>query len=273
MTRDKSVDDARLRQAVDAALADSRPSVPASKVFARLRALHAERQALDLAERGSQGTAMKVEALLKLARLRQSTRRNGYDCIGAFHDGLFECDHVSPWTKSGHNVDAEIMVVGQDWSSQDVLARDPPDLEVARLGFDARFPTNANLDDLLKRHFGLARGACYLTNLFPFIKGGRANAAIPMKDLVWAAETFTLPEIRIVSPRLVICLGRRAFIALLRASGAKGSPRLDQAIKSPFASGDAMIYCVAHTGALGTNNRGREQVARDWSAMADDWRR
>ena len=143
---------------------------------------------------------MKNEALLRLARLRQSFRLDGYAAIGDFHDGIFECDHVSPWTKSGGNVDAEIMVVGQDWSSSDALAKGPPSLARAKLGFNPLLLTNTNLDDLLQRHFGLTRAECYLTNLFPYIKPGNASAPIPLKDLVVCAKKFTLQEIRIVSP-------------------------------------------------------------------------
>ncbi len=255
MARAKSDVVARLRRAVDEALADPRPDEPALDVFTRLRTHHTER-------------SIKAKALLELARLRQSTRRPGYGAIGAFHNGLFECDHVSPWTKSGKRVDAAVMIVGQDWSSADVLARAPPDLKVARRGFDAKFPTNANLDALLQRHFGLTRKQCYLTNLFPYIKRGSASAAIPMKDLLWAAQTFTLPEIRIVSPRQVICLGVRTFRALQRAVGAKSASTLISAIKSPFSYGSSTIHCVAHTGALGTNNRGKSRVETDWAKIA-----
>ena len=76
---------------------------------------------------------MKTEALLRLARLRQSSRLDGSAAIGDFHDGIFESDHVSPWTKSGCNVDAKIMVVGQDWLSSEVLEIEPPNLSVAEL--------------------------------------------------------------------------------------------------------------------------------------------
>lgn len=212
--------------------------------------------------------SVKAGALLHLARLRQSTRLDGYASIGDFHDGIFECDHVSPWTKSGCNVDAEIMIVGQDWSSSDALDRDPPDLHSAALGFSPKFPTNSNLDDLLERHFGLKRADCYLTNLFPYIKRGKASAQIPLKDLVASARRFTLPEVQIVSPRLVICLGLGTFVALMRAIGLKGSPRMAQAVNSPFEFAGAVVHCVAHTGALGMNNRGRGQVERDWQQLA-----
>lgn len=210
----------------------------------------------------------KAKALLALAKKRKATRLDGYHCIGEFHGGIFECNHVSPWTKSGRNVDADVMIVGQDWSSYDVLASEPPNREVARLGFDRTFPTNSNLDDLLQRYFGLSRGDCYLTNLFALVKGGRASASIPMKHLVWSAREFTLEEIRIVAPRLVICLGLRTFRALSRAAEQESPRNLDQAIKSPFKRGTSTIRCAAHTGALGMNNRGRDQVRKDWRKLA-----
>lgn len=159
------------------------------------------------------------------------------------------------------------MVVAQDWSSFDVLVRSDY-YDIARLGFDPRFPTNRKLDDLLLRHFGLHRTDCYLTNLFPFIKPGDATARIPMKDLIKAARQFTIPEIRIVSPRLVICLGLMTFRSLMRVAGLNGSPKLDEAIASPFEYAGSMFHCVAHTGARGMNNRGHSQVEEDWQKIA-----
>lgn len=221
--------------------------------------------------RGVQNTPMSFEktaALLKLARLRQSTRLVGYACIADFHDGIYECDHVSPYTKSGSNVDAKIMVIGQDWASADALASSPPDLESAQLGYSPGLPTNRNLDDLLARHFDVDRADCYLTNIFPFSKPGGMSAGIGRKDLVHCAKTFTLEEIRIVAPKIVICLGLETFLALRAAAGIKGSLNMAEAIASPFIFENSSIHCVAHTGALGTNNRGRGQVERDWSQLS-----
>ena len=210
---------------------------------------------------------VKTTALLALAWLRQSKRLEGYACIGDFHGGLYECDHVSPYTKSGPNVDAKIMVIGQDWASADALAASPPDLESAQLGYSPGLPTNRNLDDLLARHFDVDRSDCYLTNLFPFLKPGGMSAGIRRKDLVHCAKTFTLEEIRIVAPRIVICLGLETFLALRTAAGIKGSLKMAEAIASPFRFGNSSVHCVAHTGALGTNNRGRDQVEHDWKNL------
>lgn len=209
----------------------------------------------------------KREALLELAQLRKSCRLDGYCSIGDFHDGIFECGHISPWTKSGSNLNAEIMIVGQDWLGSDKLEEAPPDHHVVKYGFDPKFPTNANLDCLLQRHFGVKRVECYLTNVFPYIKGGDASVEIRLGDLKKCAKRFTLCEIQIVSPRLVICLGLATFNALRKAVGL-GVLLLSEAIDSHFEFAGAMIHCVAHTGGWGMNNRGRDQVELDWQHLA-----
>ncbi len=215
---------------------------------------------------------MKRKALLELARLRQSTRLDDFACIVDFHGGIFECDHVSPLTKSGNNVDAEIMVVAQDWSCTDRLEAEPPDMETAKLGYTPKLDMNKNLDDLLARHFGRTRAECYLTNVFPFIKYGRMNAPIkPSQRLYDCAQRFTFKEIEIVSPQIVICTGKIPFNALRHASGIPMVNSINQGVNSPFFIEQSKIYCVGHTGyygIYGPSGRGREQNERDWQNIA-----
>lgn len=212
---------------------------------------------------------MKNRKIAELAACRRASTLEGYANLHDFHDGVFDCDFVGPWTKSGPNVDAEVMIIGQDWSSSDVLGRDPPDLFVAKHGFDPNFPTNRNLNNLLKAHLACDRSDCYLTNLFAFIKLGGASNGIAMRDLVHSAKKFALEEIQIVSPRHVIALGHRTYTALLKALGEKRVGPLSAAIGSPYRFEDKFVHCVAHTGALGTNNRGRVQVEADWANLGD----
>lgn len=65
----------------------------------------------------------KHSRLIALASLRQVTRWPGYTSIGDYDDGAYECAFVSPFTKTGGNVDAEVMVLLQDRSSDDELRR------------------------------------------------------------------------------------------------------------------------------------------------------
>jgi hypothetical protein len=43
---------------------------------------------------------------------------------------------------------------------------------------------------------------------------------------------------------------------------------MGEAVAMPFEFADCMIHCVAHTGTLGMNNRGREQVDKGWKEIA-----
>ncbi len=211
----------------------------------------------------------KAKALRQLARKRRSAPLDGYARIGDFYDDAYECKYVSPWTKSGCNLDAEVMVVGQDWASVDTLVGDGrPDPVRARLGYDPKSRTNKNLDRRLCEHLGIVRDDCYLTNMFPFIKPGKKAAKIRQRDMELCAREYTLEEVRIVRPRLVLCLGLKTFKAFRVAAGRKKPRNMGEAVNSPFEFEGSTVYCVAHVGSQGENQRGRDQVAADWQRIA-----
>lgn len=213
----------------------------------------------------------KLQRLNELARLRQQSRWDGYECIGDYHNGVYECDFVSPYTRGACNVDAKLMVLLQDWASDDVLkgAIVPDRLN---LGHDPTRRTNIQLKHLLKEYFQLELEDIYATNVFPFIKKGEMNSPIKPKDLKRAAEEFALPQMRIVAPRLAVCLGESAFNAIAEASGRPPSKNIEEAIdSSPFRVGATWVWCQSHTSQQGTNNRnrkGRDTVSNDWARMA-----
>jgi len=55
--------------------------------------------------------AGKASQLLALARQRQADRWPGYHTIGDYHDGVYESEHVSPYTRSAGNVDADVFIL------------------------------------------------------------------------------------------------------------------------------------------------------------------
>jgi restriction system protein len=213
----------------------------------------------------------KPAELLKLAKKRQATRWPGFNCIGDYHAGVYECDHVSPYTKTARNVDAEIMVMLQDWSSDEGM-RGPVDEGSKTLGHTPGLATNRNLRTLLRDNFALDLPGICGTNLFPFIKLGGMSSKIAPSALVRAAREFALPQVEIVNPKLVICLGHDTYNALRAACTLDELTPMDKAIASPYAWQESIIWCQAHTGARGMNNRGREQVPKDWSRMAACYR-
>lgn len=120
----------------------------------------------------------KHSKLQTLAKRRQAARWPGYTSISDYHDGIYECDFVSPYTKSACNLDAEVMVVLQDWSSHDELKAGLNE-DTVRLGYDPRQPTSRNLERLLQATFGVLLSDVYGTNLFPFVKSGGVSSRIP----------------------------------------------------------------------------------------------
>ena len=57
----------------------------------------------------------------KIVVRRQTARWEKYDNLVNFLNGIYECDHVSPFSHGAQNVNAKVMLVLQDWGSVDYL--------------------------------------------------------------------------------------------------------------------------------------------------------
>jgi hypothetical protein len=215
----------------------------------------------------------KANELSALVAHRKASRWEGYGCIGDYQNGIFECDFVSPYTRGAKNLDASVMVLLQDWSSDQWL-REPTDSESIKRGHGLKVRTNIELKRLLKDTFGLELQDTYSTNLFPFIKQGGLSTPIPQKVLISAAREFAIPQINIIKPRLVVCLGLNTFNALRRAHGLRSAAKMNDAITSPFDINQSKIWCQAHTGSRGQSNRTvyyryPNRPVEDWEYMRD----
>lgn len=161
----------------------------------------------------------KREALLQLAKERQVECREPYFRLADIHKGYYECNYISPWTISAKDENADLMILGKDWASADILLKQP-DPKRREIGQDWEAATNKNLRKYLRDCMGgLEFSETYASNVFPFIKLGEKNSHIRDEDMLYAAKTYALPQIKIVSPRMVICLGKPAFYAVRRAAG------------------------------------------------------
>ena len=213
-------------------------------------------------------TRSKRDRLVDLVRHRQENVPPGYGGIGDYHSGAYECDFVSPYTKSAQNLDADIMLVLQDWCS-DKFLRKPVDPEVVELGHDPQRQTNKNLKRLLCTHFGIGLEQTYATNLFPFIKPGDMSADVPCSVLKQAASSYTVPEIRIIEPTLVVCLGLKVYQAVQESLGMVPARNLETAIASSFASSfrieNSQVWAQAHPSRY---PGGKVRVAKNWRRMA-----
>ena len=203
----------------------------------------------------------------------------GYKRLGDYSNADFECNFVSPYSKGAHNLNADVMILLQDWSSDQALRRS---VGASELGRDPNLPTNRNLCSLMKSSLAMELSETYATNLFPFIKAGGLSSRIPFADFVVAAKEFAIPQIRIIAPRLVVCLGKTTFNTLRVVAAQLGlAPGLSRcrdmstAIDSPFdiefSGRTVSIWAQAHPGAWGQRNRNMDdpgQTLMDWKKMS-----
>lgn len=217
----------------------------------------------------------KASELSQIVAKRHAETHAAYHHLHSFDNGLWDCEHVVPWTKSASNLNAALMVIGQDWASENFL-REPryntPERIGARksAGQDEYLPTNRRLKSLLRAHFGLEFAQTYATDVLVFIKPGAMTGNIPMRDMQYCAETYTLPQIRIVQPAMAICLGVKTFNSIRRALGLPDLKLKDAHVPSAHTlCNGTEIYGVPHTGGLGhANAGGMERVDQVWSGLA-----
>ena len=157
----------------------------------------------------------KQAAIARLVEKRRAETGGRYHHLHLYDGGSWDFDFVVPWTKSACDLDADLMLIGQDWASEDYLRRNDDAKQRtarARTGQDAHLATNQNLKRLLARHFGLCFSQTYATDVLVCIKPGKMSSNVPTKDLRACAVAYTLPELEIVRPRMALCLGLRRLI-------------------------------------------------------------
>ena len=217
----------------------------------------------------------KATALSELVTKRRSETHTAYHHLHSFDGGIWDCEHVVPWTKSACNHDGDLMVIGQDWASEQFLTHPryntPERVEGRRrAGQDEYLPTNRRLKALLQQHFGMSFSQTYATDVSVFIKPGNMTGNVPMSDMLYCAEKYTLPQIEIVQPAMAICLGAKTFNSLRRALRLADLKLSEASLTSAHTIHNGTeIYGVSHTGGLGHANAGGiDNVNRIWAGLA-----
>lgn len=142
--------------------------------------------------------------------------------------------------------------------------------EIVKAGHDPNLKTNKCLFELLRKYLLIEFADTYAMDVFPFIKKGNMSVKIPLNDLVETARTYAIPAVKIIDPKLTVCLGLATFNALRKASNLSTFSNIEEGTKNSFSIGHCKVFGVAHTGRMGTNMRNRKnknQVDTDWSVI------
>jgi len=147
-------------------------------------------------------------------------------------------DFVSPRTKDGklnsNDLDkifsSKIMILLQDWASCDKLdeiVNDPKKREEKEFILEHGYSpndfrkTNEKLNESIKK-FPLEligsekeEKSYYITNIFPYLKP-KVDSDIHQPDMDRAFKKFCWEEVKVIRPKVVICLGKRVYPTFLK---------------------------------------------------------
>ena len=186
----------------------------------------------------------------------------------------FDSDEIGPWTRWLGDRRANLMVVGEDWGSVEYFENHE--------GLDDDSTKRAYTNHRLKRllnSIGLRvpsaeskdeRSGVFLTNAVLCLKDGSMQDAVHERCFD-KCRTFLRRQIEIVSPAVVVTLGKRAYKAVATAFKLTAESTLRPAVEEPEGQtlrADCQLLPVYHCGNNSTNrNRSEAEQRRDWKRV------
>lgn len=199
--------------------------------------------------------------------------------------GRYDADEVGSWTRWAGDLEADLMVVGQDWGDVAYFERNrgldapgnPTSHALAELLAGVGRPLPPSPTAVAPLPPGGNRGAgVFLTNALLWLKTGGMQALVPEAWFGGDSATFLLEQVALVQPRVVVALGRRAHDALLRAYDLPASAgpfrravEAREGTQLPGVPGGTALFAAYHCGARVRNtHRGLDDQRRDWARVA-----
>lgn len=191
--------------------------------------------------------------------------------------GQYDSSQIGPWSRWQGNLQAKLMVVGQDWGDTNYFLK--------WKGFDdPNNPTNVNLMKLLSsigvniKPFVVDDqvGKIFLTNAILCLKQNSLQGAI---DDTWyenCGKKFLKPSVEIVKPNVLIALGEGPYKTILQAYGIRYvRPKSYRMVVEQVGQaggkklpGGALLFPVYHCGSKGVNiNRKLPDQLNDWKLI------
>ena len=216
------------------------------------------------------------ERLTTLPHLQNSERLENDDHgLDAGHP------YVNRWNLWNDNLDADIMVIGQDYGTKE----EGNVLEVCNYA-DTTNPTDVRLKKLFKGTLGMDidsdEAPLFFTNMANCYRKQRTSGGMHSAWLPICANKFMARLIRIVQPKIIIVLGRAAFEALhcmddlpvtCLDPAEKGKDSFSEMIAHRYEldlDGSRIgVFPVYHPGSNSQMNRNETQQLEDWKKIAE----
>jgi DNA polymerase len=195
-----------------------------------------------------------------------------------YRDGIYDTEQIGPWSRWQGNLDAPVVVVGQDWGGTEYFNEHEGLDEGLDPAKDEKFnDTNkalcALLDSIGIRIEHTLQPAeeqqVFFTNATLCLRPGRLTTGTARSGWFRNCSSFLRQQVEIVNPKAVITLGHKPYTALLQAFGLKSQARMQDAVNhvTELPNGSVLIP-MYHPGYWGTRARSFEQQLLDWQELA-----
>ena len=220
------------------------------------------------------------EKLVALPHIKNS------ECLENDDHGL-DTDHpyVNRWNLWQGNLDADIMVIGQDYGQKEAGIA----FEVC-LYTDTTNPTNARLKELFNASFEIDLNSndtpLFFTNMANCYRKKRTSGGMHFGWLPICANKYMERLIRIVNPKIIIVLGRSTFEALycmenlsvecidpISSKKESYSEMIQHRYQIELDGGKIGVFPVYHPGANSQMNRTFDQQLEDWKKISDYYKK
>jgi uracil-DNA glycosylase family 4 len=184
--------------------------------------------------------------------------------------GDLDSEHVGPWSIWNGDLDARLVVVGQEWGDIASFVR--------QRGVDTKSPTNEMLRELLA-YAGTpvpplpssnSSSGVFLTNAALCLKVGGAQAEVKKEWFQNCGTQFLRRQIELIEPLVVVSLGEHSYMALRHAFNLPRASFRTAANKktSIHLSGKTHLVPVYHCGQRILNtHRKRDAQFEDWKLV------
>lgn len=216
-------------------------------------------------------------------------RKNCRQCRGTDKKGLLnpaECNkdhdsnHIGPWSRWQGNLDAKILVVGQDWGDVKYY-EDNHGFDKTNSKSDNHYenPTNQTLRVLLKiidveidpAEKQETIGECFFTNAILCLKQNGGLQGTVINRWFINCGHFLKDTIEIVSPKVVIAIGERAFRSVCQSFDIMAPKAFQAAVDNingfTLSPNGTRLFPVYHCGRRILNTH------RKMPAQENDWER
>ena len=216
--------------------------------------------------------SLKQEKYIEMVSERKACRLcedSGLTNPSVVDGGKHDANEIGPWTRWNGDLNAQILVVGQEWGSIASF--------VAQRGLDkADSDTNEMLVyllasvgiDISDAPKGRPDSGVFLTNAALCLKEGNAQSTVKKQWFKNCSTAFLRRQIDLVQPRVVVALGKEAYQAICYAYDMDSVSKFSDAIGLivPIKNTDGIrMIPVSHCSAIALNiNRPRSKQFHDW---------